>query len=99
MAIEGGGEGGGVGSGDLEPAGELAEIQGDLEPAGGNSDAGPGEGIRLSGRRRILITGASAGIGAALGHGGSPPALCPNPRPLLMECRSPRLAISAATRR
>jgi len=39
VAIDGGGEGGGVGSGDLEPAGDLAEIPGDLEPAGDNPDA------------------------------------------------------------
>jgi hypothetical protein len=39
VANDGGGEGGGVGSGDLEPAGDLAEIPGDLEPAGGNPDA------------------------------------------------------------
>ena len=37
-AIDGGGEGGGVGRGDLEPAGDPAEIPGDLVPTGGDPD-------------------------------------------------------------
>ena len=38
VAIDGGGEGGGVGRGDLEPAGDPAEIPGDLVPTGGDPD-------------------------------------------------------------
>jgi hypothetical protein len=82
-----GGEGGGVGSGDREPAGDLAEIPGDLEPTGGNPDVvlstssvgGERETPRVSlGEPTAAMEASAAEKGMAVG--GRP---CTPPKPLL----------------